>query len=111
MVRPSNAISRHVDRTTTLLALAGITPDAPEIGWRLRIQPPEAPSRYVVPQGSLTIENNSLTVASVANNIVEIAIIPHSYAATSLRILIAVSLSPSRSMSSANMSSANHIPP
>jgi len=44
---------------------------------------PEPLTRYVVPQGSITIEGISLTVASINGNEVEIAIIPHNYAATS----------------------------
>ncbi len=64
-----------------------ITPNAPETDWRLRIQLPDSLTRYVVPQGSITIEGISLTVASIVDNIVEIAIIPHTYAATSLRTL------------------------
>ena len=37
---------------------------------------PEPLTRYVVPQGSITIEGISLTVASINGNEVEIAIIP-----------------------------------
>jgi riboflavin synthase len=48
---------------------------------------PDALTRYVVPQGSITIEGISLTVASIIDNIIEVAIIPHTYAATSLRTL------------------------
>jgi riboflavin synthase len=82
-----HVVQGHVDGTATLLALDPITPNAPETDWRLRIQLPESLTRYVVPQGSITIEGISLTVASIAGNIVEIAIIPHTYAATSLRTL------------------------
>src|SRR5205807_4309390 len=63
------------------------TPNAPDTDWRLRIQLPESLTRYVVPQRSITIEGISLTVASIAGNSVEVAIIPHTYAATSLRTL------------------------
>src|ERR1700712_545761 len=80
-------VQGHVDGTAMLLALAPITPNAPETDWRLRIQLPEALTRYVVPQGSITIEGISLTVASIVGNEVEVAIIPHTYAATSLRTL------------------------
>ena len=38
---------------------------------------PESLTRYVAPQGSMTIEGISLTVASINRNEVEIAIIPH----------------------------------
>jgi riboflavin synthase len=87
-----HVVQGHVDGTATLLALTPITPTAPETDWRLRIQLPEALTRYVVPQGSITIEGISLTVASIAGNIVEVAIIPHTYAATTLRTLTPGSL-------------------
>ena len=82
-----HVVQGHVDGTATLLALAPITPNAPDTDWRLRIQLPETLTRYVVPQGSITIEGISLTVASILGNEVEVAIIPHTYAATSLRTL------------------------
>jgi riboflavin synthase len=82
-----HVVQGHVDGTATLLALDPITPDASETDWRLRIELPESLTRYVVPQGSITIEGISLTVASIIDNIVEVAIIPHTYAATSLRTL------------------------
>jgi riboflavin synthase len=82
-----HVVQGHVDGTAMLLALTPITPTAPETDWRLRIQLPEALTRYVVPQGSITIEGISLTVASILGNEVEVAIIPHTYAATSIRTL------------------------
>jgi riboflavin synthase len=82
-----HVVQGHVDGTATLVSLTPITPNAPETDWRLRIQLPEALTRYVVPQGSITIEGISLTVASIIGNEVEVAIIPHTYAATSLRTL------------------------
>ena len=82
-----HVVQGHVDGTATLLALTPINPNAPDTDWRLRIQLPEALTRYVVPQGSITIEGISLTVASILDNEVEIAIIRHTYAATSLRTL------------------------
>jgi riboflavin synthase len=82
-----HVVQGHVDGTATLLALNPITPNATETDWRLRIQLPESLTRYVVPQGSIAIEGISLTVASIAGNEVEVAIIPHTYAATSLRTL------------------------
>ena len=82
-----HVVQGHVDGTATLLALDPITPNTPDTDWRLRIQLPEALTRYVVPQGSITIEGISLTVASILDKVVEVAIIPHTYAATSLRAL------------------------
>jgi riboflavin synthase len=82
-----HVVQGHVDGTAALLGLDPITPDAPQTDWRLRIRLPDALTRYVVPQGSITIEGISLTVASIIANEVEVAIIPHTYQATSLRTL------------------------
>jgi riboflavin synthase len=83
-----HVVQGHVDGTATLLSLTAITPAEPDTSdWRLRIQLPEALTRYVVPQGSITIEGISLTVAALHGNLVEVAIIPHTYAATSLHTL------------------------
>jgi riboflavin synthase len=87
-----HVVQGHVDGTATLLGLTPITPDALDTDWRLRIQLPDSLTRYVVPQGSITIEGISLTVASIVDNEVEVAIIPHTYAATSLHTLIPGSL-------------------
>ncbi len=83
-----HVVQGHVDGTATLLALSAIDPANPQTtDWRLRLEIPQALTRYVVPQGSLTVEGISLTVASIHDRIVEIAVIPHTYASTSLRTL------------------------
>jgi riboflavin synthase len=87
-----HVVQGHVDGTGTLVALEPITPGAAETDWRLRFTIPEALVRYVVPQGSITVEGISLTVAAIHGQDVEIAIIPHTYAATSLHTLAAGSL-------------------
>jgi riboflavin synthase len=87
-----HVVQGHVDGTATLLSLTPLTPNAPETDWRLRLQLPETLTRYVVPQGSITIEGISLTVASILGSEVEVAIIPHTYAATSLYTLTPGSL-------------------
>lgn len=84
-----HVVQGHVDGTATLICLTPINPGRPETDWRLRIQLPESLTRYVVPQGSITIEGISLTVASIIDTIVEVAIVPHTYQATSLRTLTA----------------------
>src|SRR6202000_2041182 len=66
-----HVVQGHVDGTATLLALSPLTPTPPETDWRLRIHLPDALTRYVVPQGSITIEGISLTVASIVGNEVE----------------------------------------
>jgi riboflavin synthase len=84
-----HVVQGHVDGTATLVSLTPIVLGQPDTDWRLRIQLPESLTRYVVPQGSITIEGISLTVASIIGNMVEVAIIPHTYQATSLRTLTA----------------------
>jgi len=82
-----HVVQGHVDGTATLVALEAITPDAETTDYRLRLAVPDALMRYIVEKGSITIEGISLTVAAVHGDQIEIAIIPHTYAATSLRLL------------------------
>jgi riboflavin synthase len=82
-----HVVQGHVDSTATLVALEPITPDTDTTDYRLRLTIPDSLTRYVVEKGSITIEGISLTVATIRGNEVEIAIIPHTYAATSLRTL------------------------
>ncbi len=83
-----HVVQGHVDGTARLLALTAREPDHPAAtDWRLRLELPPHLTRYVVPQGSITVEGISLTVASIEARVVEIAVIPHTYASTSLRTL------------------------
>lgn len=82
-----HVVQGHVDGTATLVALDALTADTELTDYRLRIAIPEHLTTYVVNKGSITIEGISLTVASVRGNEVEVAIIPHTYSATSLRTL------------------------
>lgn len=82
-----HVVQGHVDGTATLVALDPINPEAPATDWRLRLAIPNELTRYVVEKGSITIEGISLTVAAITSNQVEVAIIPHTYAATSLHTL------------------------
>jgi riboflavin synthase len=85
-----HVVQGHVDGTATLLSLSPIHADAAETSdWRLKLELPATLAQHVVSQGSITVEGISLTVASLHGNIVEIAIIPHTYAATSLHTLTA----------------------
>jgi riboflavin synthase len=83
-----HVVQGHVDATAILVALEPITPDTDTTDYRLRLTIPDTLTRYVVEKGSITIEGISLTVAAIRGNEVEIAIIPHTYAATSLRTLV-----------------------
>jgi riboflavin synthase len=77
-------VQGHVDGTGTLLELNKIK-DGED--WRMVIEIPHGLSKYVVAQGSITVEGISLTVARIEANRVDMAIIPHTYQATNLRAL------------------------
>ena len=85
-----HVVQGHVDGTANLLSLLPLHPGSPVTSdWRLRISVPPHLLPYVVPQGSITVDGISLTVAAVSGQEIEIAIIPHTYAATSLHTLAA----------------------
>jgi riboflavin synthase len=52
--------------------------------WWLAVEVPADFSRYVVPQGSITIDGISLTVAKWHDRIAQMAIIPYTYSNTNL---------------------------
>jgi riboflavin synthase len=79
-----HVVQGHVDGIGTLLKLEKIKG---RDDWRLVIRIPENFTRYVVPQGSISIEGISLTVAQIAAGQLEIAIIPHTYRTTNLHTL------------------------
>jgi riboflavin synthase len=83
-----HVVQGHVDGTGTLLSLDPINPDTATTDWRLHLAIPNELTRYVVEKGSITIEGISLTVAAIFHNEVSVAIIPHTYAATSLHTLV-----------------------
>jgi riboflavin synthase len=53
--------------------------------WRYGVRVPEDFARYIVPQGSITIDGISLTIARWHNSIAEIAVIPYTYEHTNIR--------------------------
>jgi riboflavin synthase len=79
-----HVVQGHVDGVGSIVSLQKIKF---RDDWRLVIELPSELSRYVVSQGSITIEGISLTVASIEGRRVEIAIIPHTWQATSFRAL------------------------
>ncbi|HEY5330378.1 MAG TPA: riboflavin synthase [Acidobacteriaceae bacterium] len=84
-----HVVQGHVDATGTLVSLVALHPGI-EIGdWRMTIEVPASVTPYIVPQGSITVDGISLTVARVEGQRVEIAIIPHTYQSTNLRSLVA----------------------
>ena len=83
-----HVVQGHVDGVGTLLALDPMdTADLASTDWRMRLRIPQSLTRYVVAQGSITIDGISLTVADLTEDVVSIAIIPHTYASTALHTL------------------------
>ena len=73
-------VQGHVDATAELVSLQ-------ELGdgnWELLVRIPAELDRYLVYKGSITIDGISLTIAGLENNMVKVAIIPHTWAATNL---------------------------
>lgn len=72
-------VQGHVDGTAEVTAL-----QSDGFSLRLRISLPEQLARYVIPQGSITIEGVSLTVADCGTDWAEVALIPETRERTSL---------------------------
>jgi len=73
-------VQGHVDDTGELLSLESLG----EGNWWLKIRVPHALDRYLVEKGSIAIDGISLTIAAIADGIVEVTIIPHTHANTTL---------------------------
>ena len=92
-----HVVQGHVDATGTLISLVPLHPDLDTTDWRLTIALPPQLSTQIVPQGSITIDGISLTVARAdlgnpdPSNPdlprIEVAIIPHTYKSTNIRTL------------------------
>ena len=77
-------VQGHVDSVGTLLSLEEIS-GADDFWLKIRISAELA--KYVVEKGSISIEGISLTVAKIEDDVVTIAIIPHTANATNLQSL------------------------
>jgi riboflavin synthase len=77
-------VQGHVDGTGSVLSL---TPIPKGNDYRLSIRVPSELTRYIVSQGSLSVEGISLTVAAIEATTVEFAIIPHTAEQTNLTSL------------------------
>ncbi len=88
-----HVVQGHVDGTGRLVSLVALSADPETTDWRMTISLPKALAGGVIPQGSLTVDGISLTVAAVRpgenglGTLVEIAVIPHTYRNTHLRAL------------------------
>jgi riboflavin synthase len=85
-----HVVQGHVDATGKLLSLVPLRPDIDTSDWRMTIELPPQLVAQVIPQGSITVDGISLTVAKLepptdADPLcIEIAIIPHTYRNTNL---------------------------
>ena len=90
-----HVVQGHVDGTGTLVSLLALSPDLETTDWRMTIDLPAELAGFVIPQGSVTIDGISLTVAKVhpkgatGQVRIEIAIIPHTWRSTHLHTLAA----------------------
>jgi len=84
-----HVVQGHVDGTASIVSLIPLYQDLDHTDWRLRIALPPGLAAQVIPQGSITVDGISLTVAAVQDNEIEIVIIPHTYHATNLHTLLA----------------------
>jgi riboflavin synthase alpha subunit len=75
-------VQGHVDGVGRV---ADTTPEGD--GMRLRVEAPPDLLRYCVPKGSIAVQGVSLTIAALDDQGVEIALVPHTLAATTLAAL------------------------
>jgi riboflavin synthase len=73
-------VQGHVDATGELLSIEPLG----EGNWWLKVRVPAALDRYLVEKGSIAIDGVSLTIAAVHHAVVEVTIIPHTHAHTTL---------------------------
>jgi len=74
-------VQGHVDGTAEFVSLQPL----PDGNWWLLVRTPRELTRYMIHKGSVTLDGVSLTVASLDNQTLGVAIIPHTYANTIIR--------------------------
>jgi riboflavin synthase len=88
-------VQGHVDGTGVLMALDPVIPQSsPHFNrettdWTLKVRVPENVRQWMVPKGSVAIEGISLTIASVEDDTISIAVLPLTYWRTNLHTLTA----------------------
>ena len=73
-------VQGHVDGTGEITCLD----DAGDENWLLEVRVPKDLGRYLVFKGSIAINGISLTLSAVEDDLVSVAIIPHTYENTAL---------------------------
>lgn len=74
-------VQGHVDGTAEFLSLAPL----PDGNWWLKVRIPAELCRYAIHKGSVTLDGVSLTIASLEDCVLGVAIIPHTYSNTIIR--------------------------
>jgi riboflavin synthase len=74
-------VQGHVDGTGEFVSLGAL----PDGNWWLKVRVPPELDRYMIHKGSITFDGVSLTIASLENSVVGIAIIPFTYENTVIR--------------------------
>ena len=88
-------VQGHVDATGLMTALDPVIPETrPHFNrettdWTLKVRVPENVRQWMVPKGSVAIEGISLTIASVEDDTISIAVLPLTYWRTNLHTLTA----------------------
>jgi riboflavin synthase len=83
-----HVVQGHVDATAVITSFVALHPNLDRSDWRLTLRLPMQLMPYVIPQGSITVDGISLTIAAVRDDEIEIAIIPHTFYATNLHSLL-----------------------
>lgn len=73
-------VQGHVDGTANVVSLDGL----PDGNWHLRVRVPAEFDRYMIYKGSIAIDGVSLTIASLEDAVLSVAIIPHTYENTAM---------------------------
>jgi riboflavin synthase len=87
-----HVVQGHIDATGTVISLVPLHAALNTTDWRLTLELPPQLASQVIPQGSITVDGISLTIARTDfadPNLprIEIAIIPHTYKSTNLHTL------------------------
>lgn len=76
-------VQGHVDCTATVVSSVELT-----TSWEFSFVLEEQYLKYIIPVGSICINGISLTVANISENVFSVAIIPHTYSATTIHNLV-----------------------
>jgi riboflavin synthase len=76
-------VQGHVDCTATVVSSVELT-----TSWEFSFVLEEQHLKYIIPVGSICINGISLTVANISENVFSVAIIPHTYSATTIHNLV-----------------------